>query len=1004
MSLCPLPCRMLTLLLALTWGAAAAAQSASGVRVVRLETEAAREPLGIDATSPRLTWALASERRGVLQRGFRVMVASQTELLRSERADVHDSGNVDSADPWTELHVRPLASRTRYFWTVRVRDERDRWTAWSAPSWFETAQLDEGDWQGGWIAGPERRGVLTADEGRSDDASIRAGGEFCRPVAWPTVPIMDRVPNNQGVCRELRPAPMLRRSFVVTKPLRRARIYASGLGVHALSLNGADVSDRVLDPQFTNYQKTVLYVTHDVTSSIRRGENVIASVLGSGKFDDAAGTWDWGWDRAEWRGTPRLRLDLRLTYVDGSEEVVASDTSWRVSVDGPTRYDSFYLGETYDARREIPGWNRVGFDATSWPAARLVAAPAGTLRAEAAEPSRVVATRTPGTRRIPTRGVVVYDVGQNLSGWATISVRAPAGTAVEVFYSEKLGADGRASTEGNALVGGQLQTDYYVARGGGTERWTPRYSWKGFQYVQLTGPGGAPLPVGVTVAVDSVQHVRMALTASSTFAAAEPLLRRIHDATTWAIQSNVQTGIITDTPIYEKNPWTGDAALIAGTASTMFDTRRLYAKLFQDMLDAQTDQGEVPLLAPTNQNYGYVGKPAFKPPACCGATPPWDAFWFVVPWEAYQRFGDRRALERTYPAMRKYLDDWIPRWTNRDGDAYAHTLTAGLGDWDAPLGVDPVIGLSVTAYYAEFARIAANVARVLDRAEDAARYDTLFARIRNDFNAKYLRSDGVYQDTTPPQGPRALPGAGEGAPARSRGVRAIQQTPQVLALAFDLVPDSLRRAVANRLADDVLHARGGNEYVGILGARHILPELSRSGHADVAYAIATQTDYPSYGYWTDSLKWTTLAEYWEPTSRSRNHHMFGAIGQWFYEQLAGMRPVEPGYRRIEFRPDVPNGLASASARHESVRGPVAVAWRRTASGLELDVTVPPNATGTVHVPATGADLVMEVGGGRATLARRAVGVRLLSVAGGRVLFEVGSGSYKFRVRNGSGRR
>ena len=208
--------------------------------------------------------------------------------------------------------------------------------------------------------------------------------------------------------------------------------------------------------------------------------------------------------------------------------------------------------------------------------------------------------------------MIVYDIGQNLTGWAEIKVKAPAGTAIEIFYSEKLGADGRASTVGNDLVFGQLQTDYYVARGSGDEVWAPRFSYKGFQYVQLSGPAGQPLPDTASVTVERVQQVRSALARTSTLETGQGTLDRIHRNTTWAVESNMQ-GIVTDTPVYEKNAWTGDAQLMAGSASLLFDTERLYRKMSQDMLDAQTAEGEVPLLAPSNRNYGYVGKPAFKP-------------------------------------------------------------------------------------------------------------------------------------------------------------------------------------------------------------------------------------------------------------------------------------------------------------------------------------------------------------------------------------------------------
>jgi alpha-L-rhamnosidase len=310
------------------------------------------------------------------------------------------------------------------------------------------------------------------------------------------------------------------------------------------------------------------------------------------------------------------------------------------------------------------------------------------------------------------------------------------------------------------------------------------------------------------------------------------------------------------------------------------------------MRDEQTAEGEVPHLSPSNVNYGYLGKPAFKPVACCGATPPWDAFWFIVPWEGYHRYGDARLLEAAYPAMQKYLDQWIPRWTDKDGDALPYTLTSGLGDWCAPKGVDPVISLSATAYYAHFARIAAEAARALGKEADAARYDALFTRIRADFNTKYRGEDGIYREKA-------------GAP--------FAQTAQILPLAFGLVPEDLRRPLLTRLVDDITTARGGHEYVGVLGARYILPVLLAGRYTDVAFRVATQTDYPSYGYWS-GLGWTSLGEFWEDTSRSRSHHFFGSIVQSFYEDLAGIRPLAPGYAKIEFKPGSRPGSTTCRRR------------------------------------------------------------------------------------------
>lgn len=937
-------------------------------RAVQLEVNGAAEPLGVDDARPRLTWRLEDG----TQTQFRVIVSTSEWRADHGFGDVWDSRAVRSADPAVEYSGPALASRTRYFWSVQVWSGHGWSSRWSAPSSFETAYLDAAQWRGAWIAGPERNTTrLTPEQGVADDAAIRAAGEFCRPPMFPT----NNIPNNEGECRQIRPAPRLRKAFEVTKPVAKARVYSAGLAYNDLSLNGRRTASTVLDPGFSDYSRTVLYTTHDVTQLLRRGENVLATELGSGQFDNPTRTWDWGWDIAEWRATPRLRLDLWITYADGSEQVISSDPSWKASVAGPTRYDSFYVGETYDARREIPGWDRPGFDAGAWVAARAVSAPAGVLRAQRNEPIRVVDLRAPGTMTRPAPGVFVYDVGQNLTGWARLRINAPAGTVIEAYYGEQLNAAGRvtdrnvlagAPPTGFALVGGQLQTDYYVAKGGGDEVWAPRFTYKGFQYVQLSAPQGQPLPAGVTVTVEQIHEVRTDLRRTGAFVAANGLLNRIHRNTVWAVQNNIHS-VVTDTPQLEKNAWTGDAQLTSGTAALLFDTERLTQKQFQDMLDAQTEAGEVPLLAPSNQEYGYVGKPAFKPVDCCGATPAWDAFWFVIPWEAYQRYGDRRGLDKVYPAMQRYLDNWIPQWTNKDGDSFQYTLTSGLGDWDPPTGTPTNIALASTAYYAHFADIAADVARVLGRPADAARYDQLFANIRTDFNAKFLGADGVY---------------------RNVATDPFTQTAQVLPLAFGLAPATLRASLAAKVADDVTRNRNGNAWVGILGARYILPVLTEAGYTDVAYTIASQTDYPSWGYWIDVLGWTSLGEYWEEGSRSRNHHFFGTIVQWFYEDLAGFRPLEPGYRRIEYKPEIPAGLAYAAAAYASVRGPITAHWQRSHRGLTLEIEVPATATGRVHVPAARVRDV-QVSGGKA---------RVVGVEGGRVVFEVGAGEYRFSVR------
>ena len=1132
----------LCLLVAVGWGqgSTAKAPASAAVRVTGLKTEATSEALGIDNPKPRFTWRLEASRPAVQQTAYRIVVATSAQTAASGQGSglIWDSKLVRSSNPFAIYAGPALSPRTRYYWTVRVSIAGEPARFASAATWFETAYLSAGEWEGDWISGPRRLEApptpaqsLAADaccmqfnttlyapvaagetnvrvtgieaiapgarfsvggeavvathlgtpaasttlqtapsagatnikvagvagfqaglpivigshratissvgtaavsttlaaaaaagattvqiagagglgrggpgRGMGAGGGIQAGdtiivdgesrtvvsvaapqggsggmpgaggppmaggapgaggpgggrGGFGQPTTITITPALSSahaqdavveglgtgisfapalasaqplgaavstpgtginftpalraavasgtavrgeqpadfcrpkgVRGNSGTCREVRPAPMLRKSFNVDPVSKHAkvvaaRIYSAGLAYNNMSLNSTRTSDSFLDPPFTNYYDTVYYRTEDVTKLIRQeqsaaGENVIATQLGSGHFDQESATVNWAYETAEWRQTPRFRMDMYIEYADGTEQVVKSDGTWKMSVDGPTRYDDYYLGETYDARKEISNWDKPSFDASSWPAAQVVDAPKGQMRAQRGDPTRLVANWPAGKRTNPKPGVYVWDTGLQRSGWATISVYgAPAGTPIQIAYSDKTAENGTI-----AAGAGAMQVDYYIAKGTGSaqkpEVFTPQFTYKGHQYIQISSPvkptsadsgggggfggmgsdpGGTPepLPEGVTVNVVSVHEVRTAMPANGSFSASNPLLTQIEKNTRAAVAENYVSGIITDTPQYEKNAWTGDAQLTAPTASLLFDAERQFWKCFQDMADAQEPSGELTLLAPTARGYSHVGQ-VFKPASNGGASPIWEAFWFVVPWESHLRYGDVRALEVTYPLMQKYLDNWVPQWTERDGDSYKYTLTAGLGDWapatgaDAPDGastkfrVPTVTPPSVTAYYAYIAKIAADTARVLGKADEAAHFDQLFENIKRDFNAKWWDESAGYYREDPAQ--------------------VFVQTMAVLPLAFGLVPDDKRAGLQAKLVEDVMKTRAGHEMVGIAGSRWILPVLSQAadegvpGAADAAYTIMSQTTYPSYGYWI-SVGWTALGEY-----------------------------------------------------------------------------------------------------------------------------------------------
>ena len=540
----------------------------------------------------------------------------------------------------------------------------------------------------------------------------------------------------------------------------------------------------------------------------------------------------------------------------------------------------------------------------------------------------------------------VFHLPRNIAGWARLRVRGPAGTELTLRFGEKLDADGTVQSSNN-LVTGRFQTDTYTLRGTGTtETWEPRFSYKGFQYVQVTGWPGTP-----TAADLDGRLVHSDVASHGEFASGTELFATIRDLTRKTVLNNLH-GIPTDTPMYEKNGWTGDAQLMAETDLLEFDVQRILVKWLDDIRDSVDENGRPPAIAPD----GGWGQGQF------GAAPPWNAAYVLIPWWLYEYRGDRHVLADHYAAMSRFMDWEIAR--SPDG-----IHSSFLGDYLAPgYHGNPAedLDLAGTAYAYEMVRTMARIARVLHHPDDAERYRAAAMRIRDAFNAKFLDAErGIYRTDSDPD---------------------YRQTSNVLALAFGIVPEDREDEVLQHLVEDV-HARGDHLNTGALGTKYLLPVLTERGYGDLAYTIATQRTYPSLGYWIDNGA-TSLWEMWDLGSRSLDHAFLGgAIEDWFFKDLAGIRPAAPGFETVEIRPEPVAGLDRARAATRTPYGRVAAAWRRDdRGGLELDVTVPVGSRALVHVPAPSrADV-------RADRGARYVGMR-----DGRPVFETGSGNYGFEV-------
>ncbi|MFJ4923788.1 family 78 glycoside hydrolase catalytic domain [Streptomyces sp. NPDC088725] len=738
-------------------------------------------------------------------------------------------------------------------------------------------------------------------------------------TGWPAAAVL--APYGQGpwgdgvtVAVPEAPAPLLRREFTVRKPVSRARLYLSGLAYYVAELNGKRVGSQVLDPAFTDYDETVMYAVHDVTALLRAGNNAIGVTLGRGFYGMTTPN-VWNWHRPPWHGEPRLLCRLEAEHPDGSRTTVVSDTDWRLT-EGPTLSNSLYAGETYDARLAPAGWTSPGFDDSAWRSPHAQEAPKGTLRAQPHDPIEIIETLTPTGITEQRPGVYVVDMGRTTAGWSRLTVRAPAGTTVRLVHGEKLNADGSVQAE-NGNVPGRCQRDEYICAGGGTEVWEPSFSYKGFRYVEVSGLPTRPRPADV---LGRVVHTKVAEV--SDFSCSEPFYEQLDRAMRRTLLNNLH-GIPTDTPMYEKNGWTGDAQLGTPVMAYAFGVHRFLGKWLGDLADSQHADGQLPVIVPSG-GWG-LGDPG---------SPEWTTVYPFVLREMYRIYGDDRPARAHWPAVTRYLDWELSRL--RDGLA----VTA-LGDYLPPgYGGNPPedTRLTATAYLHRALTETAELGELLGHDDVATRYRTAANGLKDALNAAFLDESGHYRTAKDPD---------------------YRQTSNALPLAFGLVPGGARASVVDSLVADIA-ARGNHLNTGALGTSVLLRVLCAHGHPDVAHAIVTQRGYPGWGYWFDNGA-DTMWEMWPLDSRSRDHYFQGTVAQWLYENVAGLRPGDAGYRTFTVRPDARTGVSWARTSIRTVRGTAAVAWSQVGPDLRLTVEVPVGASAEVQIPATRRDQVRAPG-------------------------------------------
>jgi alpha-L-rhamnosidase len=847
--------------------------------VAGLKCEYATNPLGVDVAQPRLSWQVASDENGQKQTAWQVLVASTPELLADDRGDLWDSGRVtDDQTTFIPYGGRPLRESQQVFWKARSWDRAGAPSAWSEPASWTMGLLPDA-WRARWITA--------------------AGTE--------------RLENT-----------LLRREFTVKPGLRRALAHVTGLGQYELFLNGTKAGTEVLSPGWTDYKDTVLYDTRDVTALVTEGANAVGLSLGNGmlhvvrppgRFAKFLGSF----------GAQRAILHLRLEYADGSAETVATDETWKAHA-GPITFSSIYGGEDFDARLVQAGWNRAGFNDSTWARAVATNDPVSVLRGvtRAAEPVAPIETRDVVATRELSPGAMLYDFGQNASFMPRLKVSGPAGSIVRLTAGEVVNDDG---TINRGTMGGAHRGSawwQYTKATDGEETWFPQFYYVGsrYLYVELMppaggdGPSASDGPTGRRPAIESIEMVIVHSTARPVghFATSDPTLNRIRDLVRWAQRSNMMS-ILTDCPHREKLGWLEQNHLCGPALRYEWDIARLAAKNVRDMAEAQTTDGLIPNIAPEYT----VFKGTFR------AAAEWGASFIQVPWQQYLFTGDDALLRENYDAMKRYF-------AYLEGRAAGGLLAEGLGDWydvvvekpgRANLTPPPV---TATAFYYQNAVVLAKIAIVLGRADEAADFAARAEAIRATYNRDLFKPDS-------PQ----LYGRGS-------------QTSLALPLAMGLVDPADRERVLSALEQD-LKVRG-HATSGAAGFRYLLRALVDAGRSDLIYWLATQDEKPGYAY---QLKQgaTALAESWTAQrGASQNHFFLGHITEWFYRDLAGIQPDEsaPGFKHIVIKPQPIEELTWVEATYESVHGPIAVRWDRKEGKFVLKVSIPANTTATVFVP------------------------------------------------------
>lgn len=876
---------------------------ADPLKFERLTCNAQVNPIAIQSQQPLFSWLIIADGYNRLQTAYQVLVATRPENLDEKDADYWNSGKVESTQS-THIKYRgkPLHSKNKYWWKVRIWDEKGTASEWSPVASFETGLFQHDDWSNAqWISLKED---TRASEHRFREYQT---GAMINPVMVTSQPVG-----------------YFRKEIEAEKTIKSARAYICGLGYYELYINGEKTGDHVLDPAPSNYDKQAYYVTYDITGQLATGTNTLGIILGNGFYGQNI---SWKRDPESERdlsyGVPAALLMIRITYADGSTKSYVSDHTWKAST-GPIVFDNVYGGDTYDARFEIPGWNTTGYDDAEWQKAKVISPKIKRISAQEMPPIRKLKQLAPQrVFKSAETGNWIVDFGQNIAGWIQITVNENEGQLIELIPTEALTQDGRniypGSTGGGA--NGMPQILRYICKGDGPETWEPKFSYHGFRYAEVSGVSEKPSETtikAVLVATDVQQN--------GNFTCSDPLLNQMDTISQWTIMDNLH-GIPEDCPHREKCGWLGDAHAFCEYALYNYDMANFYKKYMEDIrtqmrpVDGRNISGKK-FMAPTMIAPGKRTSTI--------ARLDWGVATMYLPWYNYMYYGDSSIVLEYYEDM-KELTNYYLTFKNDSG-----IIDNGMGDWCPPrwdrkqnpdaMECDPVV--SANAYFYDILGIMAAFARM--------NMDSGFERkMQQEKNELFEAFNNAYLKRIP-----VVDHHWYGS-----------QTATVMALQFGMVPEGMIESVVNGLVYDIVAVKGGHHATGIHGNRYIYTVLSKNGKADLAHEILTTPTFPSQNY-VMNYGFTTWPErqfFWDDMhglTNSLNHPMHSGFAAYFYETIGGIKSSydQPGYKAFVVDPVFSEDITHATVNVPTPYGNIHSSWECVNRNFNLNLKVPFNTT------------------------------------------------------------